>query len=416
MFENSDLTKYLEDLKYLVSIDSPTGHIKGINEIINFFTKNAQELGLKAIRKNYNTEEADCLLITNAEDEENIEILMLAHMDTVYEVGVAKKRPLTINGNKALGAGVIDDKGGALLGLYALKKIDLSQIKIGLLLNSNEEKGSKGNHIFIEEIAKKSKYCLVLEATRENGACVDKRFGVATYKISFSGTPATVHNFKDGMSPIYEVCKFIKTFEMMNNNNLGSLINPVILETPIPDLNSIQKDIHIGLQVRFADERFFDNVQTKIEQQLSRMPNNVSMSVEQVSFYPCMPQTFKQKELKRMVETAGNRNGISILWETSFGGSDGCYASRIETCMVVDGMGPLGGNFHKEDEYLDISTVEPKCNIIIDIANQIIKIKHLQIQKDMQAEKHRLGKITKELALKEKELEEPTKDKENEPK
>lgn len=410
MFENSDLTKYLEDLKYITSIDSPTGHIKGINEIIKFFTKNAQELGLKAIRKNYNSEEADCLLITNAEEDENIDILMLAHMDTVYEVGTAKKRPFVINGNKALAPGVIDDKGGALLGLYAIKKIDLSKIKVALLLNSNEEEGSKGNRVFIEETAKRSKYCLVLEATRENGACVDKRFGVATYKISFSGTPATIHNFKDGMSPIYEVSKFIKTFEMMNNNNLGSLVNPVILETPRPDLNSIQKDIHLGLQVRFADERFFENVESKIEQQLSRMPNNVTMNVEQVSFYPCMPQTFKQKELKRMVETAGSRFGTNITWESSFGGSDGCYASRVDTCLVVDGMGPLGGNFHNEGEYLDISSVEPKCNIIIDIANQIIKVKQLQIQKVEQQEKIRLAKIEKELELKKKEVEEQLKE------
>ena len=416
MFENSDLTKYLEDLKYLTSIDSPTGYIKGINEIIDFFTKNAQELGLKIIRKNYNPEEADCLLITNTEENENIDILMLAHMDTVYEVGTAKKRPFVINENKALAPGVIDDKGGALLGLYALKKIDLSQVKMALLLNSNEEEGSKGNRVFIEEIAKRSKYCLVLEATRENGACVDKRFGIATYKISFSGTPATVHNFKDGMSPIYEVSKFIKSFEMMNNNNMGSLINPVILETPNPDLNSIQKDIHIGLQVRFAEERFFENIEAKIEQQLSRMPNNVTMNVEQVSFYPCMPSTFKQKELKRMVESAGSRNSTSITWETSFGGSDGCFAARIDSCIVVDGMGPLGGNFHNENEYLDISSVEPKCNIIIDIANQLIKAKQLQIQKAEQQEKMRLAKIEKEIAIKEKEVEEQLKEKNNDSK
>ncbi len=396
MFENSDLNQYLEDLKYLTSIDSPTSYIKGINEIIKFFTKNAEELGLKVIRKNYNEKEADCLLITNAHEDENIDILLLAHMDTVYEVGTAKKRPFKIIDNKAFAPGIIDNKGGALLGLYAIKKIDLSQVKVALLLNSNEEEGSKGNHIFIEEIAKKSKYALVLEATRENGNCVDKRLGIATYKISFTGVPSTIYNFKEGISPIYEFSKFIKMFEMMNNNNTGSLVNVVVLETLSPDLNSIQKDLHLGVQVRFSEERFFDNIETRINQHTSRMPENIQVTVEKISFYPCMPQAFKQKELKRMVEIAGAKYGQNINWESSFGGSDGCYAARIDTCLVVDGMGPLGGNFHNEQEYLDISSVETKCNIIIDIANQVINQKQSLIKKESQMEKHRLLKEQKE--------------------
>lgn len=408
MFENSDLTQYLEDLKYLTSIDSPTGEIKGLNEILKFFTKNAQEYGLRVVRKNYNPQEADCLLITNANDEENIDLLMLAHMDTVYEVGTAKKRPFKIVENKAFAPGVIDNKGGALLGFYAMKKVDLNEIKIALLLNSNEEEGSKGNHIFIEEIAKKSRYVLVLEATRENGNSIDKRLGVATYKIGFKGQPATIHNFKDGATPIFEVSKFIKTFEMMNNNG-GSITNIVILETKNPDLNSIQTEINIGIQVRFAENRFFDNVEAKIEQHKTRMPENISMTVEQISFYPCMPQTFKQKELKRMVESAGTSFSQNIDWESSFGGSDGCYAARIESTIVLDGMGPIGGNFHSEEEYLDISSIEPKCNIMIDVANQIIKQKQTLAQKELQMEKNRLLREQREKELKEKEATQGTK-------
>ncbi|MDR0484947.1 MAG: M20/M25/M40 family metallo-hydrolase [Alphaproteobacteria bacterium] len=402
MFTELDLTSYLEDLKYLTSIDSPTGHVAGINKMIDFFTKKSKALGLQAIRKNYNQESGDCLLITNASIEEDLDILMLAHMDTVYEVGTAKKRPFNIVGNKAFAPGVIDDKGGALLGLYAMKHMDLSQLKVALLLNSNEEEGSKNNRIFIEETASRSKYVLTLEATRVSKASVDKRFGMATYKMSFFGKPATIYNFKEGFSPIYEVSKFVRSLEMLNSNNTGSLVNVVVLPTSQQDINSIQPDLHLGLQARFAENRFFENLETKINQQQEKLPDNLQMKVEKVSYYPCMPQTFKQKELKKMVENAGNNHNWQISWESSFGGADSCFASLAENCIVVDGMGPLGANFHHEQEYLDISSVEPKCNILIDVANQIIKQRQMQIQKEEQLEKTRLLREQREKELKEK--------------
>ncbi|MCL2566999.1 MAG: M20/M25/M40 family metallo-hydrolase [Alphaproteobacteria bacterium] len=405
MFTKEDLSAYLEDLKHITAIDSPTEHIEGINKIIDFFIKKAQEIGLTAIRKNYNKQSGDCLLLTNASDEENIDILMLAHMDTVFKVGTAQERPFKIAGNKAFAPGVIDNKGGALLGLFALKHIDLTQIKVALLLNSNEEEGSKNNRKFIEETSSRSKYALTLEATRVSGACVDKRLGQATYKISFFGKPASIYNFKEGASPIFEMAKFVRSLEMLSNNHTGSLINAVILETPAHDVNTVQEEIHLGLQARFAENRFYESIESKIEQQQQNLPNNITMSIEKISYYPCLPQSYKQKDLKRMVETAGNQMGWNITWEVSFGGSDGCFAALAENCVVVDGMGPLGGSFHTEEEYLDISSVEPKCNIIIDIANQIIKQKQMLLQKEAQLEKNRLLREQRESKDKEKQNE-----------
>ncbi|MDR2007719.1 MAG: M20/M25/M40 family metallo-hydrolase [Alphaproteobacteria bacterium] len=401
MFSKEDLKTYLDDLKYLTSIDSPTGYVEGINKIIDFFTEKAAEMGLTAIRKNYSNN-PDCLLITNAVEGETIDILLLAHMDTVFEVGTAQDRPFKIVGNKAMAPGVIDDKGGALMGLYAMKHMDLTQVKVALLLNSNEEEGSKNNRVFIEEVAARSKYALTLEATRVSRASVDKRLGQATYKISFLGKPATIFNFKEGVSPIFEMAEFVRSLKMLSGNNTGSIINAVILETPAHDINSIQEEINLGLQVRFAENRFYENLESKIKQQQEKMPDNIKMNIEKISYYPCMPQSFKQRELKKMVETAGNNCGWSITWESSFGGSDGCFAALNENCIVVDGMGPLGGNFHTEDEYLDIPSVEPKCNIIVDIANQIIKQKQMLAERSSQMEKNRQLKEQRENELKEK--------------
>ena len=51
------------------------------------------------------------------------EILLLGHMDTVFDDGTAAARPFHIDGNRALGPGVSDMKGGLLGGLYATRAL-----------------------------------------------------------------------------------------------------------------------------------------------------------------------------------------------------------------------------------------------------------------------------------------------------
>ena len=50
-------------------------------------------------------------------------VLLIGHMDTVFDPGTVAERPFRIEGNIATGPGVTDMKGGLLTGLYALKAL-----------------------------------------------------------------------------------------------------------------------------------------------------------------------------------------------------------------------------------------------------------------------------------------------------
>ena len=50
-------------------------------------------------------------------------ILLLGHHDTVFPTGTAAARPLRVEGERALGPGVADMKGGVLVGLAALERL-----------------------------------------------------------------------------------------------------------------------------------------------------------------------------------------------------------------------------------------------------------------------------------------------------
>ncbi len=50
--------------------------------------------------------------------------MLVAHLDTVYPVGIAAQRPLRTEGDKLLGPGSAGNKSGLLSALYAMAALE----------------------------------------------------------------------------------------------------------------------------------------------------------------------------------------------------------------------------------------------------------------------------------------------------
>lgn len=72
-------------------------------------------------------------------------VLLIGHLDTVFDPGTVAKRPFRIEGTRELGPGVSDEKGGVVQGVYTLQILrDLKFAdfrKIVLLIETSEERG-----------------------------------------------------------------------------------------------------------------------------------------------------------------------------------------------------------------------------------------------------------------------------------
>ena len=141
---------FTEDLKTLISINSINGNCgeksenaplgKGINEAIEAFLEIGKRFGFKT--KNLG---GYCGWIEMGEGEKMLGII--AHTDTV-ETGDGWTYPplgCSVTEGGYYGRGVIDDKGPALLALYAMKAIADSGIKLDkrvrLIIGGDEESG-----------------------------------------------------------------------------------------------------------------------------------------------------------------------------------------------------------------------------------------------------------------------------------
>ena len=157
---------FLDQVKELVDIDSGTGDAKGIAAVEAILQRHLRELGAKVEAIPVSVGVGNNLVATWQGTGKG-RILLLAHSDTVYKEGTVAQRPFRIEANRAYGPGVLDDKGGIVLALQAIRLLQQNNFRdfavLTLLVNPDEERGSFGSRDLIKKIAKKHDYALTLE-------------------------------------------------------------------------------------------------------------------------------------------------------------------------------------------------------------------------------------------------------------
>ncbi len=115
-------------------------------------------------------------------------ILLLGHHDTVFPLGTAAARPVRVEGERALGPGVADMKGGVLVGLAALERLAESELAVELHCVPDEE----GRNVapFTLTTMHGADAALCLECGRESGAIVTSRKAGCWVTITAHGVPA----------------------------------------------------------------------------------------------------------------------------------------------------------------------------------------------------------------------------------
>ena len=98
-------------------------------------------------------------------------ILLIAHMDTVYPRGMFAKQPFRIEGDRAYGLGIADDKQGIAVILHMLailKAMNFQQYgTLTVLINADEEISSPGSRSMISKLgAEDSATDFSVEASR----------------------------------------------------------------------------------------------------------------------------------------------------------------------------------------------------------------------------------------------------------
>lgn len=157
-------------------------------------------------------------------------LLLLAHFDTVYPRGTLATQPVAQRFNKLFGPGVVDMKGGLLMGcvaIEALQALDRTWRRpIWFLCTSDEEIGSPTARPYIEELARQSEAALVLEAAANGGALKTARKGVGLYELAITGRAAHAGVAPEqGRSALLELAHQIIWLHTLNDAETGTTVN-----------------------------------------------------------------------------------------------------------------------------------------------------------------------------------------------
>lgn len=380
--EKLDLSNYLKELEYLVNIDSVSSDSVGTTKIAKFMMEKYKALGWNTKNYTFNDTIGPCLEITNTLATE-YDVLLLAHMDTVFPLGTAKERPFSIKENRAYGPGVNDCKAGLLSGFYALVALEkagcLIDKKVCVFLNSDHEIiSSRYSKHHLEDLAKKSKCTIVLEAGRANGNLVNKRKGIGRYHIKIDGVAAhSGINPKDGRNAIEEIAHWVLTLQSRTDYAKETTLNIGKISGGI-SISSVPAHAEAELDIRFYDKSEAASIESLL-QHLVENPHVEGTRAEITGEVtrPAMIPSDTTKELCQVIDKIGKLLQINFAWEASGGGSDGSFSAAVGT-PTVDALGPVGGNAHSPQEYLEIDTIIPRykllCEVIFHLVNHKVEL------------------------------------------
>jgi glutamate carboxypeptidase len=358
---------FLKTLETLVNIDSGTGYQPGLTKVEDIVIEQLKSIGADVKTINA-TPSAGQNILATIKGTGKGKILLLAHTDTVFEEGTAAQRPFKIVDGKAYGPGVMDDKGGIVLGVEALKILQELNFqnfeKITFLINPDEEKGSFGSRELIKETAKQHDVALVLEFGSPEDKVTSWRKGIGYYGFEVKGKAAHAGAEPEkGCNALLEAAHQTLQLRKLGNPHKQTSINFTVFQAgdrrnAIPDSAKVQADV----RVLEAQEYI------RLENDFSRLSKNKLLPCTEIKVisdrgrppFPPNPQTDALvKKAQAIYKTIGFKLGV----EGSGGGTDGNYAASVGT-TTLDALGPVGGGAHSPDEYIDLDRIAPRIYLL----------------------------------------------------
>src|SRR5207247_461161 len=182
-------------------------------------------------------------------------LMLLAHMDTVYPRGTLARRPFRIEGERAYGPGIADDKGGVALILHTLAMLKAMEYRgygtLTVVINGDEEISSPGARAFIQRAGAEHDFVFSCEptlATKEGGVTLaTSGVGQATLTVRGKSAHAGV-NPELGRNAIVELAhQILQTSDLSDAGHRikfnWTLASGGQTRNVIPELASVQLNL-----------------------------------------------------------------------------------------------------------------------------------------------------------------------------
>lgn len=361
--------EYMKDLETLVNMDSGSEDIEGLNRVADFLCDKYIKAGFAVKRQAQGAAGRPYVEVFSHPDEEEIDILFLGHMDTVFEAGTAAVRPFTLSedGKFAYGPGVGDMKAGDLLAYHLLCALreECPELKLCVAYNADEETGSEDSEAALKAVAAKSRYAFVLEPGRIGGHFVYQRKGVADIHVKCHGIASHAGNApKDGASAILAMADLVQKLSALTDFETGLTVNAGLIKGGTGS-NVVAAECEAVFDVRFTSFEQLEEFEEAVDA-IAGAPavDRVSVTWEKLAQMPPMEPNESTQLMIDMLQDEADKLGQHPQFLSVGGASDGSLLSEMGAA-VIDGCGPESDKYHSEEEYLVVDSIEERFHLLM---------------------------------------------------
>ncbi len=368
----------VELLEQLVNQDSGSWSAAGVNHVADLVARRLRAGGWLVERRGHHPgpgEPAlgDVLIGRRhgglAREAGGRRLLLLAHMDTVFDDGETAARPFRTCDGRAYGPGVIDDKAGLVAGVEAVETLcddagfeDFASIT--MVCSPDEEIGSPFSKGIIRALAREHDAAVGLEAARTNGDLVSARKGVAVLAVEIGGR--AVHagvRPERGASAALEAAHKTVALHGLNRRWAGVTCNVGTVHAGTrPNVVAARAALEVDL--RAATTAGFERALGAVEEIVARQTvPDTEATMRLVHRHPPMERTAAVTALVAQAQRVAAELGFEV-GHTATGGAGDANTTAAAGLPTVDGLAPVGGDAHGTSEWLDLDSVVPRTALL----------------------------------------------------
>jgi len=296
-------------------------------------------------------------------------VLLIGHLDTVFDEGTAAARPFRIADGRAYGPGVTDMKSGLLAGLYAIAALrdvlgELPFERLVYIANPDEEIGSVSSRPHIREFASGSDVCLVLECARANGDIVSARKGIVDLRLTVHGRAAHAGvEPEKGRNAIVEAARLTRDLAALNGRWPEVTVNVGVIAggtrpNVVPELCTLEVDVRATGRAELEAAEAEIGALTRA----AAVPDT-SVEIAEMGRHWPMEKLERSGRLVEHAQAVARRLGFDIRDVVTGGASDANTTAGMGV-PTIDGLGPIGGNDHSPAEYLEVDSIVPRTTLL----------------------------------------------------
>ena len=371
-------------LEKVVNINSGTLNQKGVKEVGTVFSKAFKDIGFTTdwIEMPSEMNRAGHLFASTT-GTKGKRLLLIGHLDTVFEEDSEFQKFEMVNDSIAKGPGANDMKGGNVVVLYALKALQeqglLEDTQITVAFTGDEESTGKPLSISRKDLidaAKNSDIALGFEtSTGFDNATVARR-GSSNWKVTVTGKRAHSSGiFREsvGAGANFELARILNEFynevrgpELLSFNPgmmLGGTSMDLDAATSKGSIfgkgNVVAQTAYVQGGLRFISEEQKEEARNKMRAIVANNLPHTSAVVEFQDSYPAMkPSPENYEVLNVLSQVSQDIGGPEVLPYDpgKRGAADVSFVAEYVACL--DGLGTMGTGAHTPKETVNLNTIE----------------------------------------------------------